>query len=86
MKSGNLGNLTLPALSKKIDLTELWANPSRSMRTNEFHWFLGDWLPHMLALNPRRLVAMAMANRMAPMAWALMMKKETCRDSYTTVA
>ena len=40
----------------------------------------------MLARKPRRLVAMAMANRMARMAWALMTKKESHRDPVTAAA
>ena len=37
------------------------------------------WLRAMLARKPTRLVATALANRMARIAWALMTKKETYR-------
>ncbi len=46
----------------------------------------GSWLARMLARKPRRLVAIAMANRMARIAWALMTKKESCRDPVTAAA
>ena len=46
----------------------------------------GSWLARMLAGKPRRLVAMAMANRMVRMAWALMTKKESYRDPVTAAA
>ena len=46
----------------------------------------GSWLARMLARKPRRLVAMAMANRMARIAWALMTKKESYRDPVTAAA
>ena len=34
----------------------------------------------MMARKPRVLVAVALANRMARIAWALMRKGEACRD------
>ena len=37
------------------------------------------WLARMLARKPRMLVAVALANRMARIVWALMTKKETYR-------
>ena len=46
----------------------------------------GSWLARMLAGKPRRLVAMAMANRMARIVWALMTKKESYRDPVTAAA
>ena len=40
----------------------------------------GSWLARMLARKPRMLVAVALANRMARTAWALMRKGENYRD------
>ena len=37
------------------------------------------WLARMLARKPRMLVAVALANKMARIVWALMTRKETCR-------
>ena len=37
------------------------------------------WLARMLARKPRMLVAVALANRMARIAWALTVKKEVYR-------
>ncbi len=39
----------------------------------------GTWLARMLARKPRMLVAVALANRMARVAWAMMRKEETYR-------
>jgi transposase len=40
----------------------------------------GSWLRRMLARKPKMLVAVALANRMARVAWALMHKGEVYRD------
>ena len=40
----------------------------------------GSWLARMLARKPRMLVAVALANRTARIAWALMTKKEVYRE------
>ena len=40
----------------------------------------GSWLARMLARKPRMLVAVALANRMARIAWALMRSEEVYRD------
>ena len=40
----------------------------------------GSWLARMLARKPRMLVAVALANRMARIAWALMTKKEVYQE------
>jgi hypothetical protein len=40
----------------------------------------GSWLARMLARKPRMLVAVALANHMARIAWALMRSKEVYRD------
>ena len=45
----------------------------RRGRTND------PWLARMLARKPRMLVAVALANRMARIVWALMTKKESYR-------
>ena len=42
------------------------------------------WLARMLARKPRMLVAVALANRMARIAWALMMKNEYYRTPQPT--
>jgi transposase len=39
----------------------------------------GSWLARMMAKKPRMLVAVALANRMARMAWAMMRKNESYR-------
>lgn len=39
----------------------------------------GSWLARMMAKKPRMLVAVALANRMARMAWAMMRKEESYR-------
>ena len=46
----------------------------------------GSWLARMLSRKPRRLVAMAMANRSARIAWALMTRKESYRDPAAAAA
>ena len=46
----------------------------------------GSWLARMLSRKPRRLVAMAMANRTARIAWALMTRKESYRDPVAAAA
>ena len=40
----------------------------------------GSWLARMLALKPRMPVAVALANRMARIAWALMAKGQVYRE------
>lgn len=40
----------------------------------------GSWLARMLARKPKMLVAVALANRMARTAWALLRKGEDYRD------
>ena len=40
----------------------------------------GSWLARMLARKPRMLVAVALANRMARIAWALMTNKQVYRE------
>ena len=40
----------------------------------------GSWLARMLACKPRMLVAVALANRMARIAWALMTKGQLYRE------
>ena len=44
----------------------------------------GSWLARMLARKPRMLVAVALANRMARIAWALMTNKEVYREPAPT--
>jgi len=46
----------------------------------------GSWLARMLAKKPRMLVAVALANRMARVAWALMRKEEVYRDPAAAAA
>ena len=45
-----------------------------------------SWLARMLARKPRKLVAVALANKMARIVWALMTKKETYRNLETATA
>ena len=40
----------------------------------------GSWLARMLARKPRMLVAVALANRMARIAWALMTKRDVYKE------
>lgn len=40
----------------------------------------GSWLSHMLVRNPRMLVAIALANKMARMVWAMLSRNEDYRD------
>ena len=47
-----------------------------AVRSDRFH---DPWLAGMLARKPRKLVAVALANRMARIAWALMTKQESYR-------
>ena len=47
-----------------------------AVRSGRFH---DPWLARMLARKPRKLVAVALANRMARIAWALMTKQESYR-------
>jgi transposase len=46
----------------------------------------GTWLARMLAKKPRMLVAVALANRMARVAWALMRKEEDYQDPAAVAA
>ena len=46
----------------------------------------GSRLARMLARKPRELVAVALANKMARIVWALMTTKETYRDPVTAAA
>jgi transposase len=46
----------------------------------------GSWLERMMARKPRMLVAVALANRMARIAWALMANGGVYRDPATAVA
>ena len=47
-----------------------------AQRSGRFH---DPWLMQMLARKPKKLVAVALANRMARIAWALMTKQESYR-------
>jgi len=47
-----------------------------AVRSRRFH---DPWLMQMLARKPRKLVAVALANRMARIVWALMTKRESYR-------
>ena len=40
----------------------------------------GSWLSRMLARKPRMLVAIALANKMARMVWAMLSRNEDYRD------
>jgi transposase len=40
----------------------------------------GSWLARMLAKKPRKLVAVALANKMARAIWAMLIKGEDYRD------
>ena len=44
-----------------------------------------EWLCALLARKPRKIVAVALANKMARVAWALMTSGETYRRDTTTV-
>ena len=46
----------------------------------------GSWLERMLARKPKMLVAIALANKMARMIWAMLTKKEDCREPTQAVA
>ena len=46
----------------------------------------GSWLARMLARKPRKLVAVALANKMARIVWAPMTKKETYQNLETAAA
>jgi transposase len=46
----------------------------------------GTWLARMLAKKPRMLVAVALANRMARVAWAVMRKDEDYRGPATVAS
>jgi transposase len=45
----------------------------------------GSWLARMLARKPRMLVAVALANKMARMIWAMLVREEDYRDPAGTV-
>ncbi|HZX83337.1 MAG TPA: IS110 family transposase [Reyranella sp.] len=47
---------------------------------------LGSWLDRMISRKPRMLVAMALANKMARMVWAMMTKKESYRAPMVAAA
>uniref|UniRef100_UPI00119FB266 IS110 family transposase n=1 Tax=Cereibacter sediminicola TaxID=2584941 RepID=UPI00119FB266 len=46
----------------------------------------GSWLARMLARKPKMLVAVALANRMARAAWAMLRKEEDYKDSAMAAA
>ena len=46
----------------------------------------GSWLAQMLARKPRMLVAIALANKMARVIWAMLTKKEDYRNPAPAVA
>ncbi len=46
----------------------------------------GSWLARMLGRKPRMLVAIALANRMARSAWAMLVKGEDYRDPMAATA
>ncbi|ASM75234.1 transposase IS116/IS110/IS902 family protein (plasmid) [Pseudosulfitobacter pseudonitzschiae] len=46
----------------------------------------GSWLERMLARKPKMLVAIALANKMARMIWAMLTKKEDYREPTQAVA
>jgi len=46
----------------------------------------GSWLARMLTRKPPMLVAIALANKMARSAWAMLTKKENYRDPATAPA
>jgi transposase len=46
----------------------------------------GSWLSRMLGRKPLMLVAMALANKMARTAWAMLVKQENYRDSVAMMA
>lgn len=46
----------------------------------------GSWLQRVMARKPRMLVAVALANKMARTAWAMLMKNENYRNPATTAA
>jgi len=45
-----------------------------------------EWLRKLLQHKPRKLVAVALANKMARIAWAMMKSGEACRRQTATVA
>jgi transposase len=45
-----------------------------------------SWLARMLARKPRMLVAIALANKMARMIWAMLAKQEDYRTPATAIA
>ena len=42
-------------------------------------WLLGPWLVGLLARKPKKLAAVALANKMARILWAMMVSGETYR-------
>ena len=46
----------------------------------------GSWLEQMLARKPRMLVTVALANKMARIVWALLIKRENYRAPVTAKA
>jgi transposase len=45
----------------------------------------GSWLARMMARKPRLVVAIALANKMARSAWAMLMKQENYRDPVAAI-
>lgn len=45
----------------------------------------GSWLARMMARKPRLVVAIALANKMARSAWAMLTKQENYRDPVAAI-
>ena len=61
---------------RRLLITGAMAVVSRAVRRGRTN---DPWLARMLVRKPRMLVAVALANRMARIVWALMTKKESYR-------
>jgi transposase len=79
-QEGTGGKVKLGSISKRGDgyLRRLLVNGAMAALGSK--WAQQDpWLVKMLASKPRKLVAVALANKMARIAWAVMMRQEDFR-------
>jgi transposase len=86
-QEGTGGKVKLGAISKRGDgyLRRLLVNGAMAVLCSKRAQH-DPWLVKMLASKPRKLVAVALANKMARIAWAVMMRQEDFRAASVSAA
>lgn len=75
-----LGRIT-KAGNEQIRMLLVLGATSMARRAGQWNSTAGAWVRGVLARRPARLATVALANKMARIAWALMTRKEDCRPS-----